>query len=185
MVLPYALTMIGSRRLAEARPVATPRTPCATPPRRRPCGAGDPSAERLPASLSSRVGSAFSVDDRIPSTSPQNIGEPAIVENGEDKDRDVVLACQRNRRGVHYAQIAREDIEIIEAVETLGARYMLGVGVIDAIDFGCLQQRIATHLGRAQRRCRIGGKKRVAGSGGKNDNPPLLQVAQRPATDVG
>ena len=56
-------------------------------------------------------------------------------------------------------------------------RILLGVGGIDTVDLGRLENDFSTDLGAAQGGGRIGRKERVAGAGSKDDRPPLLQVA--------
>src|SRR5271166_753760 len=126
---------MGSRRLAEARPVRKPpnslRNTSTAPSIRR---------RRSFSNVSSGIAlvpySALSVDDRVTSAPSQNLGEAAIFEDREHQNRNVVLARQRNRRGVHHPQIAGQDLQIIESIKTPGEGHALGVGVVDAIDLG-------------------------------------------------
>ena len=96
----------------------------------------------------------------------------------------MVLACQRNRRGIHHPQIAGQDLQIVESFETLGARLSLGVRIVDAVHLGSLQERVTTHFGGPESRRRIGGEIRVAGPGGENYDAILLEMPQRPASDI-
>src|SRR6516165_870440 len=109
MVLPYALTMIGSSRLAEARPVRNPpnslRNTSRAPSMRR---------RRSLRSTSSGMALSFRVDalswfanDRVSPAAANNLGETAVLKNREHKDRDAVLAGQRYCRRIHHLQIAR------------------------------------------------------------------------------
>src|SRR5438105_2484519 len=136
---------------------AIPRIPCATPRERRPCGGADLSATLLPAwpVFPCRY-LAVAADDRIPSPAADNLGKTAVFEDREHQNGDTVLARQRDRRCIHYLEIAREDIEIVEPFEPLGAGHAVRIGVVDAVDLGRLEERVAAHFGGAQRRRRIG-----------------------------
>ncbi len=59
------------------------------------------------------------------------------------------------------------------------------VAVVDALDAVLRHQdRLGADLERAQRRGRVGGEERVAGAGREDDDPALLEVADRAAADV-
>ncbi len=49
---------------------------------------------------------------------------------------------------------------------------------------GALQQGVGVDLGSTQRRGRVGGEERVAGTGGEDHDAALLEVAHRLAADV-
>ncbi len=59
-----------------------------------------------------------------------------------------------------------------------------GIGGIHAVDLGRLEHDFGTDLGTAQCSGGIGGEEGVAGAGGENDDPPLLEVTNRLAADV-
>ena len=67
----------------------------------------------------------------------------------------------------------------------LGIFILFGVGGINAIDLGGLNQRITGHFHGAKGRRRVCGKKRIAGAGGKNDNAALFHMADGAAADIG
>ena len=100
-------------------------------------------------------------------------------------DRDRILAHQRDRRGVHYPQIAREDIEIIELIIAFSVGVGLGVSAVDAIDLGALEQGVTAHFSRAQGGGGIGRKIGIAGAGGENHHPALLHMPHGAAADIG
>src|SRR5438309_5185419 len=182
-VPPYAATVIGSSRLADARPVRNPpnslrnTSPAPSIRRRR-------SSSNASSGMALVLRSAWSVDDGVTSSAAQNFGETPIFEDREHQNRNVVLARQRNRRGIHHPQIAGQDLQVIESFEALGARLTLGVRIINAVHLGSLQERVTTHLGGSESRCRIRRKKRVSGPGRENHDTILLEVPQRPPTDI-
>src|SRR3546814_2853854 len=69
----------------------------------------------------------------------------------EHDDRNLVVAAQRHRARVHHPQIVGEDTVVSQPVIALRGRVLLGIGVIDPIDAGALQQRVALHLGDRKR----------------------------------
>src|SRR5437588_273461 len=146
-VPPYAATVIGSSRLADARPVRNPpnslrNTSTAPSIRRR------RSFSNASSGMALVLRSAWSVDDGVTSSAAQNFGETPIFEDREHQNRNVVLARQRNRRGIHHPQIAGQDLQVIEPFKTPGDGGALGIGVVDAIDLGGLQECLASHFGR-------------------------------------
>ena len=59
------------------------------------------------------------------------------------------------------------------------------IGVVDAVDLGRLEDDLGADLHRAQARRRVGGEVRIAGAGGEDHDPALLEVAGRAPADVG
>src|SRR4051794_4711941 len=64
-------------------------------------------------------------------------------------------------------------------------RVFTRVAVVDALDAVLRHKdRIRADLERAKRRCRVRGEVRIAGSGGEDDDPALLEVVDRLTADV-
>ena len=84
----------------------------------------------------------------------QNIENRAGRADGEHNYRNPIIARKRDGGGVHDAQIAGQNIVKGEPVEALGLRVALGIGGIDAIDAGALEERVAAHLRGPQRGAR-------------------------------
>ena len=103
----------------------------------------------------------------------------------EHDDRDLVLARQRDRRGVHHLQVLLQHVHVGERVVALGGLVLARIGRIDAVDLGALQHRIEAHLGGAQGGGGVGGEERIAGAGGEDHHPALLHVAGGAAADIG
>ena len=79
-----------------------------------------------------------------------------------------------------------EDLDVGELVEALGVGVMLlGIGVVDAVDLGRLEDHLGADLHGAQAGRGVGGEERVAGAGGEDHDAPLLEVARGAAADVG
>src|SRR5262249_410594 len=68
-------------------------------------------------------------------------------------------------------------VEIADLVEHLGVFHQNGIGIVDAIDFGGLQDGVGLDLHGTQGSGGVGGKVRIAGAGGEDDHSSLLQVA--------
>src|SRR5450759_2158169 len=106
-------------------------------------------------------------------------------EDAEHIDRQLLIATQRQRRRVHHLQVLVD--RVVEAEPCIAPRLRIGlwIGAVHSVHFGGLQHNITAHLGAAQRRRRVGGEKRVAGTSGKNDDIALFQVTHGLAADVG
>ena len=70
----------------------------------------------------------------------------------EDHDRNAVVAHQADGRGVHDLQVLRQHVLIGQGVVAGRRLVLLGIGGIDAVHAGALQQGVAAHFGRAQGR---------------------------------
>ena len=70
-------------------------------------------------------------------------------------------------------------------VEFCGVVVDLGVGGIDAVDGGGLEQDVGLDLHGAQAGGGVGGEEGVAGAGGEDDDAVLFEVAHGAAADVG
>ena len=104
----------------------------------------------------------------------------------EHHDGHVVVAAERDRRGVHDLQVLGHHVHVVDRVVLDRRRVDARVGAVDAVDarVGALDQHVGLDLGGAQRRGGVGGEERVAGTGGEDDDAALLEVAHRPAADV-
>ena len=104
----------------------------------------------------------------------------------EDVDRQAVVHAQRERGRVHHPQAALDRLHVGDLGQELRVGDLRRVGVVDALDpvLGH-QDRLGVDLERPQRRRGVGGEERVAGAGGEDHHPALLQVAHRAAADVG
>ena len=65
------------------------------------------------------------------------------------------------------------------------AAILFGIAVVDAVNAGAFEQRVAVHLGSAQSSAGVGSEERVAGASGEDHDPTLFKVALRAAADVG
>ncbi len=109
-----------------------------------------------------------------------------LIAHVENVDRQVVVHAERERGRVHYFEPALDRLAVADLGDELGVGICRGVGVIDAFHpvLGH-QDRSGVDLQRPQGRRGIGGEKRVAGAGGEDHDPALLQVPHRTAADVG
>src|SRR5690606_9942337 len=113
----------------------------------------------------------------------QHSREVALLANGKDHDRYVVVAAQGHGRGVHHLQVVRKHPVVTYGFETLGVRILLGVVVIDSVDAGAFEQRIALHLRGAQRGSAVSGEVRAADTGSEDHHAVLLEMPLGTAAD--
>src|SRR5258706_12292257 len=104
---------------------------------------------------------------------PQGI----LAEDVEHRDRQLLVAAQRQRRGVHHLELARDGLVEAEAGIARRARVVPRVGGIDAVHLGRLDHDLGPHFRAAQRRRSIGGEEGIAGAGGEDHHLALLEVA--------
>src|SRR6266850_3501141 len=107
-----------------------------------------------------------------------------LLEDAEDVDRQLLIAAQRERGGVHHLQVLHDRLVEADARIALGARVALRVRGVDAVDLGRLDHDLGAHLAATQRRRGIGGEERISRPGGEDHDLALLQVADRLAADV-
>ena len=97
----------------------------------------------------------------------------------------MVLTRQRNRCVIHDVQVFGQHLVEGQMIVAHGVGILGGIGIVDAVDLGALEQRIAVHFRGPQGRRRIGGEERVARSSGEDHNPALFKVTQRPLANEG
>ncbi len=102
----------------------------------------------------------------------------------EDDDGQLVVAAQRDRGRVHDLEVLLQHLEVGDAVEAPRVGVLDRILVVDAVDLGGLEQHLGVDLHRAQRRRGVGREVGIAGAGGEDDDPPLLEVADRAPADV-
>ena len=130
-----------------------------------------------------RHGSLLVLNDGRLAAACKHIGEIARLADVEDDDRDVVVAAQSDGGGVHDLEVVGEHPVEADLLVAAGARDLLGIGGIDAVDAGALEQGIAAHFGGAQSGAGIGGEIGAAGAGGEDDDATLGEVAFGAAAD--
>src|SRR5690606_37148661 len=142
IIEPWTSTTTGSSSAVLARPVRRPERSLfrlsTAPPMRRSTSA-----------LSYLGISAFLPHYGLHAFAGQHSREVALLANGKNHDRYVVVAAQGHGRGVHHLQVVRKHPVVTYGFETLGVRILLGVVVIDSVDAGAFEQRITLHLGGA------------------------------------
>ncbi len=113
------------------------------------------------------------------------MGKVALLADVEHDDRDIIVAAQRHGAGVHDLQIVGQDAVESDAFITLCARHLLRIGIIDAVYRCPLEQRIALHLGGAERGARIGGEKRRPDASSEDHHPSFFEMAFGATADKG
>src|SRR3954466_4544389 len=76
----------------------------------------------------------------------------AGLEDAEHVDRQLLVAAQRQRGGVHDLKVSHDRLVEADARETLRARIALRVGRVNAVHLGRLDDDLGAHLAAAQRR---------------------------------
>src|SRR6202521_4892747 len=203
------MTMIGSSRLAEARPVRKPPNSCFSTPRapriRRSISfrsKPDMSPSLLPASratLERNSGQApFGNQDALKALPwgsivyggrgalpLQHESQATLALDGKHNYRNPIVPGKGDCGAIHDAQILLKDVVIAQPVVTTGIWGRFRVGAVDAVDLSSLEKRLAAHLGGPEHRGRIGGEIGVAGASGEDHHPALLQMVERLVADIG
>ena len=102
-----------------------------------------------------------------------------------DPDGHRVVAAQHDRGRVHHSELAFDDLVVAQPFVAHGAGMLLRVHGEHPVHPGRLDHQPRLELHRPERRGRIGREVRIAGAGGEDHHPPLLQVPDRaPAQEV-
>lgn len=103
----------------------------------------------------------------------------------EDEDWDVVLFAHGQGGHVHDAEFFFDGFVEGEGCVTGGVGVFVGIGGVDAIDFGGFEEDIAIELGCPKGGTGVGGAERVAGASCKDDDAPFVEVADGAVADEG
>ncbi len=99
---------------------------------------------------------------------------------------EVLAAAQRGGGVVHDGEVVGEEIHVGQALQANRIRRLAWVPVVDAVNPVLRhEQGVCVYLERPQSRPGICREERVARPRGEDDHPALLEVADRPAADVG
>src|SRR5512135_822114 len=122
---------------------------------------------------------------------PSNVDEGSLVLSHYDAlqrarfrdveylDRNPLVPAQRERSGVHDLQVARQRLVEGDGRVARGGRILPRVRRVHAVDLRRLENDLRADFRAAQRGGRVRGEERVAGAGGEDHDPPLLEVTQR------
>src|SRR5262249_40917354 len=88
--------------------------------------------------------------------------ERSRLENGKDVDRELLVAAQGERRGVHHLEVLHERLVESDALVAGRGLVLQGIGRIDAVHLGRLEDHVRLDLAPAQRRRRVGGEEGIA-----------------------
>src|SRR6185312_9559320 len=97
----------------------------------------------------------------------------------------IVVFAEGYGSGVHDAKVEAENVVVGDLLEFGGVRAGLGIGGVDAVDRGGLEQDVGLDLHGAQAGGGVGGEEGIAGAGGKDDDAAFFEVAHGAAADVG
>ena len=105
---------------------------------------------------------------RIGALPGQDAFEPARLVQAKDDNRQAVIACQGNGRGIHHVQMLGQNLIIGDAIIAFRIGVFHRVFVVYTIHLGAFKDSLAGHLVGAQRGGGIGGEIGVAGAGCEN-----------------
>ena len=89
------------------------------------------------------------LDDRRRSPPIEHLGEVAGLADVEHDDRNIVIAAEGDRGGIHDLEVVAQHRVEADLVVALGGRDLLRIGGVDAVDARSLEQGDAAHLGGA------------------------------------
>src|SRR5439155_5855958 len=96
----------------------------------------------------------------------------------------MVLLAKRDRRLVHHLQLRHHHV----AMRDLGVQrrilFLLGVGGVHALHARRLDDHVGLDLDGTKHGGRVGGKVRIAGTGGKDHGLVFLEMTERPPPDI-
>src|SRR5712672_3188952 len=94
----------------------------------------------------------------------------------EHNDGHAVVHAQRDGGGVHHFQALMQHVSISNFLKKFGVGDLLGIGIVNSIHAGGLQNHVGLHFHGAQGGGGVRGKIRIASAGGKNHNATLLEM---------
>src|SRR5690606_15223565 len=100
-------------------------------------------------------------------------------------DGQFLVAAQSKRRRVHDFQSADDGLVETDARIARGVGVFVGVGTVDAVDLGRLEDNLGTDFRAAQGSGRVGREEGVARTGREDDDLAFLEIAQCLGADVG
>src|SRR6185312_4473441 len=103
----------------------------------------------------------------------------------ENENWKLVIPAHGDGSGVHDRKGAGEHFDVGDLIITDGVGELEGIFIVDAIDASGFGDYVSLDFKRAQGGGSIGGKVRIAGAGGKDDDAAFFQVPDRAAADVG
>lgn len=103
----------------------------------------------------------------------------------EDANGKFVFAAKGDGGRVHDADAIDEEAIVGEFGEHLGVIEARGIAIVDAFDFGRLEESLRLNLHGAKRSSRVCREKRIAGSCGKDDDIALVEVPHGATSNVG
>ena len=109
-----------------------------------------------------------------------NIARLVHVEND---DRNLVIHAKAEGGRVHHLQPFGQRFGVADLLVALRVRVHVRVAIVNAVDFGRLQDNVRPDFARAQSRGRVGRKIRVAGAGDENDDAAQFKMPDGPAED--
>src|SRR5271156_4519406 len=105
--------------------------------------------------------------------------------HAEDHHGHIVVFAEGDGCGVHDSEIEAEDVRVGNLWKFGGFIVDFGVGGVDAVDGGGLEEDVGLDLHGAKAGGGVGGEEGVAGAGGKDDDTAFLEVAHGAAADIG
>jgi len=111
--------------------------------------------------------------------------EVALAENVEHHDGNLIVHAKGKGSGVHDLKPAAQGVAVGDRLEALSPGVGAGIGVVDAVYLGGLEESVGSDFAGPKSGGGVGGEERVAGAGGKDDHASFIEVAEGPAANKG
>src|SRR5690349_9898073 len=138
----------------------------------------------LPRLLTAGVGILRPADQRADLLPAYCSHDVTLFHQVEDDNGQAVVHAQAHRRGVHELQFQAEHLTVVKLMEAHGIGHSARIRIVDPVHLRPLEERLGADLQRALGRTGVGGEEGSTKTGPEDDDPPLLQVADRPAGNV-
>jgi hypothetical protein len=114
----------------------------------------------------------------------QDAGKVARGFHIEDEDGHVAVAAEGEGGAVHHFEVLRKGFVEGELVVFDGRGVLLGIGGVDPVDAGALEEGVGADLEGAERGAAVGGEERVAGAAGDDDDGALFEFGDGVVTHI-
>ena len=126
----------------------------------------------------------LSRDERADLLSADDADDVSGFAHAEDHHGHVVVFAERYGSGIHDAEVEAENVRVGDLLEFGGFVVEFGIGGVDAVDGGGLEEYVGFDLHGAEAGGGVGGEEGVAGASGEDDDATLFEVAHGAAADV-
>src|SRR5437773_4866379 len=121
----------------------------------------------------SRSEELSSLYDRSDALAQQRLRNLSVTVNVQYDNRKLVFLAECNGSLIHHAQLVDHDVAVADRLVALRFRITLGIGGIDAVDAGGLDDDVGVDLDRAQGSRRVGREVGIARARREDHHAPL------------